>query len=150
MGVESYTDKDGNLCIPSGQDVSVSLFMINPYHYKLGSNDVSDPDLSSLGYQQPGPYIISELVGEACSMIKQDDEDTTLLHFNYGREYLENHDGGGEIGGLVKVQHPYNPETKDFAFSLKCNSKPPRPLNPTVMLTDTSENGEFVLCLNLG
>lgn len=35
-GVESYYDKDGNLCIPSGQDVPVTLFMRNPYHYELG------------------------------------------------------------------------------------------------------------------
>ncbi|MBP5751528.1 MAG: hypothetical protein J6W60_01540, partial [Treponema sp.] len=61
-GVESYYDADGNLCIPSGQDggVQITLFMRNPYHYVLGSTDSSNPNLDSLGYQWPGPYILND------------------------------------------------------------------------------------------
>ena len=76
-GIESYKDADGNLCIPSvreGEEVPVTLFLRNPYHYKLGANDSAEGDFLSLGYPQPAPYISSSLVSEACSRIKQDDE----------------------------------------------------------------------------
>ena len=152
-GVESYYDKDGNLCIPSGQDVPVTLFMRNPYHYVLGTSTPDSTLQSQYGYEQESPYI-TELDPGDNHLITQDADDTTVLHFTYpcnaSDDYLKTHDGGGVIGKTIQIRHPYNGNTKDFTFALKCNSKPPRPLNPTVMLTDTSENGEFVLCLNLG
>ena len=56
-----------------------------------------------------------------------------MLHFNYDGAYLRRHDGGGEIGGLVTVNHPYNNESRNFTFSLKCNSKPPKISDGAVM-----------------
>jgi len=41
-GIETYYDKDENLCIGSDQDVPVILFMRNPYHYRLGSTNSTD------------------------------------------------------------------------------------------------------------
>lgn len=61
IGVESYQDKDGNLCIASDQPAPVTLFMRNPYHYVLTSSNISRP--------------------EFFPEIAQDSEDTTLLHF---------------------------------------------------------------------
>lgn len=107
VGIESYTDKDGNLCIASDHDAPVNLFLINPYHYTISDDK------------------ITPLLGGTISGIAQDSSDTTLLHFTYDGSALESKDGGGEIGGKIKLTHPKNGTGKDFTFSLKCNSRPP-------------------------
>lgn len=123
--------------------------MRNPYHYVLGTSTPDSTLQSQYGYEQESPYI-TELDPGDNHLITQDAADTTVLHFTYPLTYLETKDGGDDIGKTIRIKHPYNGNLQNFPLKLKCNSKPPRPLNPTVMLTDTSENGEFVLCLNLG
>ncbi len=123
-GVESYYDKDGNLCIPSGQDVPVTLFMRNPYHYKLGASDSAVSDFSDLGYPKEPPYI-TELDPGDNHLITQDANDTTVLHFTYPLDYLSTNDGGGNIGKTIQIRHPYNGNLQNFSLKLKCNSKPP-------------------------
>ncbi len=137
-GVESYYDADGNLCIPSGQDggVQVTLFMRNPYHYKLGSTDPSNPDLTSLGYQWPGPYILNDnFVASSDVVIAQDENDTTLLRFTYPPAYLTGKDKNSDrnIGGTIGIKHPYNGQSQNFTFKLQCNSKPPKISDGAVM-----------------
>ena len=143
-GVESYYDKDGNLCIPSGQDVPVTLFMRNPYHYVLGTSTPDSTLQSQYGYEQESPYI-TELDPGDNHLITQDTADTTVLHFTYPLTYLETKDGGGVIGKTIQIKHPYNGNTKDFTFALKCNSKPPVISSGAVMLN----NNKYYLCFNI-
>ncbi|MBO4320036.1 MAG: InlB B-repeat-containing protein [Treponema sp.] len=139
-GVETYTDKDGNLCIPSGQDVPVSLFMINPYHYdfRVFPGKITSVENESIG-------------GNSFPTINPDAEDTTVLHFTYGSNYLTAYERGKDIGAIITVEHPYNSgEEKDFKFNLICNSRPPQPQDVTVMLSGNGEDATFILCFNLG
>ena len=129
VGIESYTDKDGNLCIASGHDAPVNLFLINPYHYTILDDK------------------ITPLLGGTISGIAQDSSDTTLLHFTYDGSALESKDGGGEIGGKIKLTHPKNGTGKDFTFSLKCNSRPPEVLGQAVMVSVSDY--KYVICFYL-
>lgn len=132
-GVETYYDKDGNLCIPSDHDAQVTFFMINPYHYDY-CNEYSEKilDLNVLG-----------------NTISADPNDTTLLHMTYTTDFLGQHECGGVIGGDILLEHPLNGTKKNFPFKLKCNSRPPEPQNSTVMLSDSGED-TFILCFSLG
>ena len=103
-GIESYYDKNGNLCIASDRDAPVNLILLNPHHYKL----TNLPNTVALGSPE----------------LTQDPNDSTLLHFTYDRVFLGEKEGGGEIGTTLTLKHPYNPTSKDFTFSLKCNSRP--------------------------
>ncbi|MBP5752814.1 MAG: hypothetical protein J6W60_08160, partial [Treponema sp.] len=107
VGIESYTDKDGNLCIASDHDAPVKLYLINPYHYTIPDAKITPPS------------------GGIISEVSQDSGDTTVLHFTYSKDDLLSKEGGGEIGGKITVTHPMNETTRDFTFSLKCNSRPP-------------------------
>lgn len=80
VGIESYTDKDGNLCIASDQDAPVKLFMINPYHYTnvvIASDDI---ETSATG---------------TFPTITQNVDDSTLLDFTYGSDFLLSNECGG-------------------------------------------------------
>lgn len=109
-GIESYSDKNGNLCISSDQDTAVRLVMINPYHY----------DNISVTSSQ----IITGATGAFPSIV-QDPDDPTLLHFTYSSGFLEANDCGGDIGATITINHPLNGTSKEYTFELKCNSKPP-------------------------
>ncbi|MBP5752091.1 MAG: hypothetical protein J6W60_04445, partial [Treponema sp.] len=130
FGVESYTDKDGNLCIPSGQDVPVTLFMRNPKHFVLDqSSNIEKP--------------------ETFPEIQQDAQDTTLLHFTYSSDYLKDFDGSedNEIGSTLTVIHPKNQTRKEYTFSLKCNSKPPVIDDAAIMTTGSGADQKYVLAI---
>ena len=134
-GIETYTDKDGNLCIPSGQDVPVSLFMINPYHYDFRDfpGKITSVENESIG-------------GNAFPTITPDNEDTTVLHFTYGSNYLTAYECGHDIGAIITVEHPYNSsERKEFPLVIKCNSKPPAINYGAVM----QNNNTYFLCFNI-
>ncbi len=145
-GVESYYDKDGNLCIPSGNDVPITLFMRNPYHYVLGSSEPNPGLQNQYGYAKEGPYITSAFDGGFSGVVSQDADDTTLLKFTYGSAYLVEKERGGEVGGEVTVLQPFNGVDNKFSFSLKCNSKPPVISDVSIMKgTDSGGNEVFVL-----
>ncbi len=133
-GVETYYDKDGNLCIPSDHDAQVTFFMINPYHYDY-CNEYSEKilDLNVLG-----------------NTISADPNDTTLLHMTYPSAFLGQHECGGDIGDNIELNHPLNGTKKTFSFKLKCNSRPPEPQNSTIMLSGNGDDATFILCFNLG
>lgn len=133
-GVETYYDKDGNLCIPSDHDAQVTFFMINPYHYDY-CNEYSEKilDLNVLG-----------------NTISADPNDTTLLHMTYTTDFLGQHECGGDIGDNIELNHPLNGTKKTFSFKLKCNSRPPEPQNSTIMLSGNGDDATFILCFNLG
>ena len=133
-GIESYTDKDGNLCIASDRPAPVKLYLINPYHYTIPDAKITPP------------------TGGIISGVSQDSGDTTVLHFTYEQSALESKDGGGEIGGKITVTHPLNETTRDFTFSLKCNSRPPVIDNAAIMLQEypaASNNKYYVLAFEL-
>ena len=130
VGIESYTDKDGNLCISSDQDATVTLFMINPYHYS--NVTVSSGDITTTA---SGTF----------PTITQDSNDTTLLHFTYPRDFLIANDCGGEIGATINVRHPMNQTTKEYSFTLKSNSRPPLIEDAAIMTTGDSNDQKFVL-----
>ena len=130
IGIESYTDKDGNLCIASDQDVPVTLFMINPYHYS--NIVVSSGDITTTA---TGTF----------PSITQDANDTTLLRFTYGRDFLLENECGGEIGATINLKHPMNSTVKEYTFSIKSNSKPPLIEDAAIMTTGTGNDQEFVL-----
>ena len=133
-GVESYYDKYGNLCVPSGRDVSLKLFLINPYHY----------DYNIAPYNDFLPHIET-------ADITSDPDDTTIFHLTYNNTYLKGRDGSsddnGEIGTTINYMHPKNETQKSFTYSLKCNSKPPAITDGAVMVNDDSTN--YYLCFNL-
>ncbi|HBB43219.1 MAG TPA: hypothetical protein DCZ74_06850, partial [Treponema sp.] len=137
VGIESYTDKDGNLCIASDQDAPVKLFMINPYHYTnvvIASDDI---ETSATG---------------TFPTITQNVDDSTLLDFTYGSDFLLSNECGGDIGATINVRHPMNGTAKEYTFSLKCNSRPPEVVNPAIMLQDDSVDATkqyYVLAFNL-
>ncbi len=127
-GIESYTDKDGNLCIASDHDVPVNLYLINPYHYYIPSDKITPP------------------TGGIISGVSQDSGDTTVLHFTYSKDDLVNNEGGGEIGGKITVTHPMNLTPRDFTFSLKCNSRPPEVIGAMVQKYNDNGTSKFVIC----
>ena len=137
-GVETYYDKDGNLCIPSGnQNVPLTLFLINPYHYNYNTE-----------YQSKLPKLDT-----TNRVITADANDTTLLHLTYSNSYLKDHDGksgdDGEIGATINLAHPVNPTSKEFTFSLKCNSRPPKITDGAVMVNTNNGSSTYCLCFNL-
>ncbi|MBR4005719.1 MAG: InlB B-repeat-containing protein, partial [Treponema sp.] len=134
-GVETYYDKDGNLCIPSDHDAQVTFFMINPYHY-----DYNDPKYSD---KIDGLAVLEQ-------QITADPNDTTLLHMTYPSAFLGQHECGGDIGDNIELNHPLNPTKKTFSFKLKCNSRPPEPGTVTIMLSGNGDDATFILCFNLG
>ena len=142
-GVETYYDKDGNLCIGSEKDAPVTLFLINPYHYVLGSNDLSSVDKDALGYSADPPYVTA-----TPSDIAQDVNDPTLLHLSYDEGTLKLNDRGGDISRTVTVTHPYTGDPKTFTYNLKCNSKPPEIKHGVIMKTMGS-TPTYVLCFNI-
>ena len=136
VGIESYTDKDGNLCIASDHDAPVKLYLINPYHYELGT------DQYPLNIDTPSPF----------PSITPDPNDTTVLHFTYSTDVLVSKEGGEEIGGTLTMYHPVNPTLKEFTFSLKCNSRPPVIDIAAIMLqadSDDSSKKYYVLAFEL-
>lgn len=137
-GVESYYDKDGNLCIPSGnQNVPLTLFLINPHHY----NYITD-------YSEELPKLDT-----TNRVITADANDTTLLHLTYSNSYLKDHDGksgdNGEIGTTINYRHPVNKTSKSYTFSLRCNSKPPKITDGAVMVNTNNGSSTYCLCFNL-
>ncbi len=136
VGIESYTDKDGNLCIASDHDAPVKLYLINPYHYNFN-----------------GEYTLHITKSQSFTPnITPDPNDTTVLHFTYLQSDLESKEGGEEIGGTLTMHHPVNPTLKEFTFSLKCNSRPPEVVNPAIMLQEypaASNNKYYVLAFEL-
>lgn len=125
-GIESYYDKNGNLCIASDRDAPVNLILLNPHHYKL----TNLPNTVALGSPK----------------LTQDPNDSTMLHFTYDRVFLGEKEGGGEIGTTLTLKHPYNPTEKDFTFSLKCNSKPPMVKGSSLQV---GGDGKYVVCFYL-
>ena len=137
-GVETYYDKDGNLCIPSGnQNVPLTLFLINPHHY----NYITD-------YSEELPQLDT-----TNRVITADANDTTLLHLTYSNSYLKDHDGksgdNGEIGTTINYRHPVNKTSKSYTFSLRCNSKPPKITDGAVMVNTNNGSSTYCLCFNL-
>ena len=133
VGIESYTDKDGNTCISSDQDAPVTLFMINPYHYS--NVTVSSGDITT------------DATGTFPS-ITQDANDTTLLRFTYGRDFLLANECGGEIGATISLKHPYNGTAKEYTFNLKSNSRPPE-VKGQAVLVSASLGQKYVICFYL-
>ena len=101
VGIESYTDKDGNLCIASDRPAPVKLYLINPYHYTIPDAKITPP------------------TGGIISGVSQDSGDTTVLHFTYEQSALESKDGGGEIGGKIKINPSKERYRKGFYIQLK-------------------------------
>ena len=133
VGIESYTDKDGNLCIASDQDAPVKLFMINPYHYTnvvIASDDI---ETSATG---------------TFPTITQNVDDSTLLDFTYGSDFLLSNECGGDIGATINVRHPMNGTAKEYTFSLKCNSRPPE-VKGQAVLVSASLGQKYVICFYL-
>ncbi|MBO4320993.1 MAG: hypothetical protein J5857_11070 [Treponema sp.] len=128
-GNKSYYDKDGNLCVPSEEEVRLNLFMINPYHYNYATDYTSKIPESGLGPEIP---------------VTADLNDTTVLHMTYPTSFLKEHDAGMDIGSTIELEHPVNPTTKSFTFSLKCNSKPPV-IDAAIMTTTSGDNQTYVL-----
>ena len=134
-GVETYYDKNGNLCIPSDHDAQVTFFMVNPYHYDYYNNSEYSGKIEGISVQGQN--------------IEADPNDTTLLHMTYPKGFLEGAEGGQEIGGEIFLPHPRNPTKKAFSFSLKCNSKPPEVIGQTVMVMVMDSNSKYVICFYL-
>ncbi|MBO4321283.1 MAG: hypothetical protein J5857_12520, partial [Treponema sp.] len=147
-GVETYYDKDGNLCVGSENDAPMILYLRNPHHYVLGNSSmvVGDEIQDTYGYGTAAPYIIPEYGDN--TLITQDSDDTTILRFTYPSTYLETNDGGGEIGKTITIQHPYNGDYRAFTFSLKCNSKPPKITNAAIMRKEVNSVSYYVLAFD--
>ena len=126
--VETYRDKDGNLCIGSDSEANLSLYLINPYHYNYATTYLSKiPD-----FKDPLVTITADL------------EDTTLFHLHYPVEYLKDNEAGGDIGDNIVLQHPVNPTKSTFPLKLVCNSRPPE-IDAALMTTTDGTDQTYVI-----
>ncbi len=155
---ESYYDKYGNLCIPSGQDVQITLILRNPYHFYLGSTDSTEGNFAGLDYNvekciEAGklPSTLPEAYDFSSTFIEQDADDKTLLHFTYDGNMLSDRDKEGyrEIGGIVTVTQPFNKDSHPFTFNIQSNSKPPEITNAAVMTLNNGSSDIYYLCFSV-
>lgn len=130
--VETYRDKDGNLCIGSDSEANLSLYLINPYHYNYATTYLSKIP----GFKDPVVTITADL------------EDTTLFHLHYPVEYLKNNEAGGDIGDNIVLEHPVNPTNSTFPLKLVCNSRPPEIDAALMTTTDDGGNQTYVIAFD--
>ena len=128
LSCEFLQDKNGDVCIASDANKTLSFYMRNPRKYNLNV-DFNNGDASS--------GIITT----------QNQDDKTVINLTYPPSYLVAHDGGGEIGGTISIV--VNDETlrefESYTFSLKCNTSPPSVKGHCVQVS----GGKYVVCFYL-
>ncbi|MBR4387006.1 MAG: leucine-rich repeat protein [Treponema sp.] len=120
-------DNSGTTCITSDGDKTVTFYLRNPRQYTLNTS-FSDPDSH--------PHI----------RIEQDMQDKTIIRVTYSQSYLQEHEGGQQIGGTIYLSEAETLREFDpYSFSLKCNSPPPS-VNGQSVQTD---GNNYIVCFYL-
>jgi len=79
---QSNKDNSGATCIPSDGNKTITFYLRNPRLYTLETS-FSEPDT------YPGIQIV------------QDMQDKTIIRVTYSQSYLQDHEGGQQIGGTI-------------------------------------------------
>ncbi|MBP5436763.1 MAG: leucine-rich repeat protein [Treponema sp.] len=71
-------------------------------------------------------------------------QDKTIIRVTYSQSYLQDHEGGQQIGGTIYLTESETLREFDpYSFSLKCNTPPPGVKGQSVQ---TAGNGHFWVC----
>lgn len=71
-------------------------------------------------------------------------QDKTIIRVTYSQSYLQDHEGGQQIGGTIYLTESETLREFDpYSFSLKCNTPPPSVKGQSVQ---TAINGNFWVC----
>ena len=143
-------DSSGNLCVPSYNDIEITLYLINPQRYIFDSGNnmfLSFSNLDTGGFSESEKESMGILLDSIT--ITQDETDSTLLHLTYPSEFLVAAETGLDISPSIQLLHPVS--RADFGIfkplTLKSNSPPP-PVYGAVVYKD-AQSGTYVVCLNM-
>ena len=76
---------------------------------------------------------------EAGVTIEQDRQDKTIIRVTYPQDFLQNNEGGGQIGGTIHLAESETlREFDSYSFSLKCNTPPPAVTRPCVNVSGST------------
>ena len=129
--VQSYLiDKDGNICISSGENREILLYARNPKKFTLTSD------------------FAVNVPGTGTNTVIQDSDDPTIFHLSYSEAFLTNHERGGDIGGIVTLTEVGTGrifEREAYSLKLRCNSPPPEIIDAAVMSMSNGDEQTFVL-----
>ena len=106
INAESIKDKNNTSCVSSDGAKTLTFYLRNPREYTLITDFL--------------PAV------EAGVTIEQDRQDKTIIRVTYPQDFLEAHEGGGQIGGTIHLAESETlREFDSYSFSLKCNTPPP-------------------------
>ncbi|MBQ2479848.1 MAG: hypothetical protein II516_01265, partial [Treponema sp.] len=73
----------------------------------------------------------------------QDMQDKTIIRVTYSQSYLQDHEGGQQIGGTIYLTESETLREFDpYSFSLKCNSPPPGVKGQSVQ----TDGSHYIVC----
>lgn len=122
---QSNKDNSGATCIPSDGNKTITFYLRNPRQYILHTD-----------FREPGSSTDVQVV--------QDMQDKTIIRVTYSQSYLQDHEGGQQIGGTIYLTESETLREFDpYSFSLKCNTPPPSVKGQSVQ---TAINGNFWVC----
>ncbi|MBQ1592295.1 MAG: Ig-like domain-containing protein, partial [Treponema sp.] len=106
INAESIKDKNDTSCVSSDGAKTLTFYLRNPREYTL----ITDfPPANDTGVT-----------------IEQDRQDKTIIRVTYPQAYLQENEGGGQIGGTIRLTEDETlREFDSYSFSLKCNTPPP-------------------------
>ncbi|MBP5439214.1 MAG: Ig-like domain-containing protein [Treponema sp.] len=107
INAESIKDKNDTSCVSSDGAKTITFYLRNPREYTL----ITDfpPTYDGTGVT-----------------IEQDRQDKTIIRVTYPQAYLQENEGGGQIGGTIRLTEDETlREFDSYSFSLKCNTPPP-------------------------
>ncbi|MBR0123997.1 MAG: Ig-like domain-containing protein [Treponema sp.] len=119
INAESIKDKNNTSCVSSDGAKTLTFYLRNPREYTL----ITDfpPTM------------------EAGVTIEQDRQDKTIIRVTYPQDFLQNNDGGGQIGGTIHLAESETlREFDSYSFSLKCNTPPPAVTRPCVNVSGST------------
>ena len=138
----TYADKDGNICIGSEADCTVTFYLRNPKNYNLAPSFTSNTSV-------PANSVL----------VIQDASDRSIIRMTLPQSFLlacekNNKDEERNISPAIHIARHENGtkirEFADYSFNLFANSKPPELLDPTVLKnTKDPSNPSFVVAFNV-
>ncbi|MBR0475893.1 MAG: leucine-rich repeat protein [Treponema sp.] len=115
-------DAGGTSCISSYGNKTVSFYLRNAREYTL------IPTFSAV---------------DSPILIQQSSTDKSVITITYPQSYLIENDGGGEVGGTIRLQEEETlRDFESYSFSLKCNTPPPAIKGHNV----NAAGGKYIVC----